>query len=54
MLDKLLNFVLHQTWKQVSTNGGNCTPPKGETNKNNNFNTETTTENKKNIKKMDY
>jgi len=30
--------------KQVSTNGGNCTPPMVETNKNNNFNTETTTE----------
>jgi len=42
----------NQTGKQVSTNGGNCTPPMGETNKNNNFNTETTTENKKNIKKI--
>jgi len=42
----------NQTGKQVSTNGGNCVPPKGESNKNNNFNTETTTENKKNIKKI--
>ena len=34
------------TWKQVSTNGGNCTPPMVESNKNNNFNTENTTERK--------
>ena len=39
------------TGKQVSTNGGNCTPPMGESNKNNNFNTENTTE-KKSKKKI--
>jgi hypothetical protein len=42
----------HEMGKQVSTKGGNCVPPKVETNKNNNFNTETTTETtKKNIQK---
>ncbi len=36
----------HDSGKQVSTNGGNCIPPKGESNKNNNYSTETTTEKK--------